>query len=262
MAAEEYSPDIILMPETVIPTYLRYDMAIYEFVDLAKRTDALVIVGTYDMEKRGESDEYDLYNTLLFFEPDGTLSKTRYYKRHPVPFGEYLPMESVIRAVLPMLAELNAFESNLTAGKSTNVYDGELGKIGGLICFDSIYEELTLDTVRDGAELIALATNDSWYRDSAAVFQHNAHAVMRAVESGRYVIRAANTGISSIISPVGEVVSYLEPLTKGCVYGDVYMRDDATVYSQVGDVIVPFSAVVCAIFAIWDVVEWVRKKKE
>ena len=114
------------------------------------------------------------------------------------------------------------------------------GKIGGLICFDSIYETLTLDSVREGAQLLALATNDSWYQDSAAVYQHNRHAVLRAVESGRYIVRAANTGISSIIRPTGEITASLAPLKAGVVTGDVYFRSDRTVYSIVGNVIVLF----------------------
>lgn len=94
-------------------------------------------------------------------------------------------MPGLIKAVLPFLAEMNMFSDALVPGTSSELFETEHGKIGGLVCFDSIYETLTLSSVRDGANLMILSTNDSWYRDSAAVYQHNGHAVLRAVESGQ-----------------------------------------------------------------------------
>jgi apolipoprotein N-acyltransferase len=111
-------------------------------------------------------------------------------------------------------------------------------RLGGLICFDSIYEELSYASVLDGAELICLGTNDSWFSDSAALYMHNAQAQLRAIENGRYVARAANTGISTIITPRGEVIEELEPLVSGNVYATVYARDQITLNTTLGNAFV------------------------
>ena len=131
--------------------------------------------------------------------------------------------------------------ADLVAGEDSAVFETELGTFGGLICFDSIYETLALDSTRDGAELILLSTNDSWYKDSAAVYQHNGHAVLRAIENGRCVVRAANTGISSILSERGEVLGSLPPLTDGYVTGQVTLSSHTTLYTVTGNLIVLLS---------------------
>ena len=234
-AYEEYRPSIILWPETVIPTVILRSRYLKNIVKLAETTNAVIIAGTYY-----EDDDDNLYNSLITFFPDGTVG-TPYSKRHLVPFGEYLPMPEFFETFIPALAGLNVFDEDIAHGTETAVTDTLYGKIGYLICFDSIYETLTLDSVRDGAELMALSTNDSWYKDSAAVYQHNGHTALRAVESGRYFIRAANTGISSIIDSNGRILSSLDPLVEGNVYGEVYFQNGRTLYSYVGNLIVYLS---------------------
>ena len=83
-----------------------------------------------------------------------------------------------------------------------------------------------------------LASNDSWFFDSAAVYQHQAQAQLRAIETGRYVVRAANTGITALISPRGEVIDSLAPLCEGVVIGEVYAREGQTLYACVGNLFV------------------------
>ena len=166
-----------------------------------------------------------------------------YNKQHLVPFGEYLPMAGFIRTVLPVLSELNLYSDNLQPGQTSVVTEAEWGKVGGLVCFDSIYETLSVDAVRNGAELIVMATNDSWYKDSTAVYQHNRHAVLRAVENGRYIVRAANTGISSVISPVGQVKASLDALLQGNVVADAVFSSHRTPYSIIGNAFVALCGV-------------------
>jgi apolipoprotein N-acyltransferase len=238
-AVDEYNPDIIVWPETVITAPIFYSHYYYDIQEFAKSTETIVAFGTYDLIYNEEIDDYDTYNAIVTFNSDGEHISQPYYKRHLVPFGEYVPMKNVIKLLVPVLGELNSyFEDDLLQGTETSVSETALGKIGYLICFDSIYETLTTDTVRDGAEIIALSTNDSWYEDSAAVHQHNGHAVLRAVESGRYIMRAANTGVSSLIRADGRILDYLDPLIEGNVYGEAYMRTARTPYSYMGNLIV------------------------
>ena len=235
-AVSKSGAKLVLFPETVLICDLSYERSLINRLKmLAKDTGAYIAVGAF------YSEGDDTYNSIYLFTPSGELFDTVYSKCHLVPFGEYLPMPTVMNTFFPHLTEMNMFKDSLSAGKGTNIFETELGMIGSLICFDSIYESMTLSNVRDGAEIIILSTNDSWYKDSAAVYQHNGHAVLRAIESGRYVVRAANTGVSSVITDKGQVVSLLGPLKKGYVTADVNTYTQNTVYTYVGNAVVYFS---------------------
>ncbi|MFN4150691.1 MAG: nitrilase-related carbon-nitrogen hydrolase, partial [Candidatus Sericytochromatia bacterium] len=123
-----------------------------------------------------------------------------------------------------------------------------LGKIGGLICYESIFPEIISSSVNDGAELLTLVTNDSWYKDSSAVYQHNGQAVFRAIENDRYMVRGANTGISSVVSPEGRTLALLEPMKKGYITSKVKFKNTKTIYTQIGDIFVGFVFVILIIF--------------
>ena len=102
-------------------------------------------------------------NALFFVTPEGEISETVYAKRHLVPFGEYVPMRALVEFLVPPLADIGMLSHDLDEGEDTALYDTGFGVAGSLICFDSIYEQLTLESVRDGATFLCLATNDSWF---------------------------------------------------------------------------------------------------
>ena len=237
-AVTENGARLVVWPETVIISYLCNDEAsIKEISALSSSLNTHIAVGAFYTKNGNE------YNSIYLFMPDGTVNETVYSKRHLVPFGEYLPMPDVINAVLPFLSDMNLFDDPLTAGNDTKLFETELGKIGALVCFDSIYESLALDSVRDGADIIVLSTNDSWYKDSPAVYQHNGHAVLRAVENGRYVIRSANTGISTVISNKGKIISQLSPLKDGFICANASSYSYRTPFSVMGNVVVYLSII-------------------
>ena len=224
---------IVVWPETAIPFDLGYEGVRRTFVcELAKECNVTLIVGAFRYDEEG------YYNALFHVAPDGTFHEDFYAKRHLVPFGEYVPMRNVIMTLIPPLAELSVLDNDVSAGNGTELFDTAHGKIGGLICFDSIYEQLTLDSVRDGAELMVISSNDSWFYDSAAVYQHEAQARLRAIESGRYVVRAANTGISTVISEQGETLAWIDPLIKGYAVAEIEMRGENTLYTAIGNLFV------------------------
>lgn len=152
---------------------------------------------------------------------------------------------------IPPLSQLSALDDDVTPGTRPELFDTAWGKIGSVICFDSIYESLILDSVRAGANLLCISTNDSWFEDSAAVYEHNAHAKLRAVETGRYVVRAANTGISSIITPTGKVTKCLPPLVEGYILDEVYMISENTLYTTIGNILVLAAGVYIAALLLW-----------
>ena len=137
--------------------------------------------------------------------------------------------------VIPPLAEIGMLDRDLLAGEDSYVFDLDQASIGSLICFDSIYETNALDSVRNGAELLAVSTNDSWFKDSRGVWMHNAQSQLRAIETGRWVVRSANTGVSSVISALGKVEDKLDALQAGYVLADVTLQNQRTLYSHIGN---------------------------
>ena len=258
-ACAEGDVRLVLWPETVLTFPVRHNLHYDgQLRSLSQETGAVLLVGTLDTVFDPETNQTNVYNAMLAYYPDGTRGDAIYYKRHLVPFGEYVPMAELIRTVLPQLSEMNLLSDDLTPGTEATLISTQWGNVGALICFDSIYETLTRDSVRNGAGLIALITNDSWYLDSAAVYQHNGHAVLRAVESGRYVARAANTGISSVITPSGEITGLLEPLKEGYVIGEVRFSSKTTLYVKVGNLIVLCALLYIAGIVIWKSAAFVR----
>ena len=225
--------EIVVFAETALPfTLYENDRYAYRLSSAADQLDITIIVGAMS------ADEENEYNTLFAFMPDGEISEDKYHKRHLVPFGEYVPLRSFFENSLPFMTEISMLTEDVTPGTEGTIFSLDKTRAGALICFDSIYENLTRDTVKAGAEIILLSTNDSWFSDSSAIYIHNNHARMRAVEFGRYVARSANTGLSSFISNTGEVISVLEPLTEDYLCMEVTNSSHRTLYSIIGNVFV------------------------
>lgn len=247
----EQGAKVVLLPETAVPFTLAEGDVLSEFLSgLSKQTGVYLLVGAFSEEGADE------YNSIFVFEPDGSINETLYSKRRLVPFGEFLPFASVIKAIIPPLANLNAISSDLTPGADSNVINTEYANLGCLICFDSIYESLARDSVKDGAQIIMLATNDSWFSDSAALRMHNNQARLRAIETRRSVVRAANTGISSVISPTGEVLDSVGALKKGLIVEDVELNDGLTLYTRIGNLFV----YLCGAFVAFLLAEHIKSR--
>lgn len=227
--------EVIIWPETAIPTEVSPDASYgVRVAELAKELGVTLLYGcmTRDSEDR-------LYNTIFAINPDGSYAKERYNKRRLVPFGEYVPMRSIITMLIPPLANISMLEDDMTPGDGPGIINTKVaGAVGSLICFDSIYDTLALSSVNAGADWIALPTNDSWFSDSAAIHMHYAQAKLRAVETGRYIVRAGNTGISGIITDKGADITTLAPLREGYVIGEIVPTKSRTLYSYIGNIFV------------------------
>ena len=249
--------ELVILPETVFPLELSDDEYLIDFFTfLATEHEVYLVVGAFYTDDAG-----DEYNGLYLFSPNGEMSDTVYGKRHLVPFGEYVPMRDFVSAIFPPLSDVSMLSGDLTPGEDSALFETEWGRVGSLICFDSIYERLTLDSVRDGADLMVISSNDSWFFDSAAVYQHQAQAQLRAIESGRYILRSANTGISTIISPKGDLLAWIDPLVDGYAVSDVATVSQNTLYTVVGNLFVYLSMAFCiSLFAVGTALK--RKGKE
>ncbi len=234
---------------------------IKEISDICIEYDTNVLFGCFDND-----EDLAPRNILRLIDSNGELSETIYIKRHLVPFGEYVPMRRLVMTVFPPLAEIGMLSKDLVFGEGSELFaidhDGKRVDLGGLICFDSIYESLAYASASDGADILCVSTNDSWFEDSRAVYMHCAQSRLRAIETGLPVVRAANTGISAVITKDGEVLESLEPLIDGFVISDIRI-DGSNINSQISNAAF---LIFCAFFLLAlpasDIVVSFRKKRK
>ena len=249
--------EIVVWPETVLPVFFEDSLRCQKLVsDLAVECDIVLMLGTVS-----HGDDNGQYNTVITVLPDGSFSESTYSKQHLVPFGEYMPYRKLISAVIPALGDMNMLSADFTAGEESTVVNTGKAIVGSVICFDSIYENTVRKSVKNGAELIAIETNDSWFFDSAASRMHKGQAVIRSVENGRFTVRSANTGISAIISPNGVILSEKEALEEGYCLSSVELRDNMTVYTLIGNVFVALCAGLVIFAFAFDVSDKIKIKK-
>ncbi len=239
-AAKEEGAEFVLFPETVIPHVVENHPETESALgDIAWKYDLTLMVGIFSEGREGTE------NVIRVYEPmrDG---KNVYTKQRNVPFGEYVPMRSFIMKVLPALGEINMLDRALVPGKESRVWESDEATFGFMICFDSIYDNIARESVKNGAQVLMLSTNDSWFGDSAGTKMHFAQAKLRAIENGRSVVRAANTGISAIIDPNGREIKTLECNKEGLITADVPLGEGLTLYTRIGNIFI----ILCAFFTI------------
>ena len=173
------------------------------------------------------------HNTAYLYGDDGRLAG-RYDKVHLVPFGEYTPLVKYF----PFLIKITAAGGDFHSGKSHEPIAtaiGKTGKIGILICYEGTFPSITNDTVKGGGQVLVNITNDGWFGKTSAPYQHLVFYIFRAIETDRYVLRAANTGISAIIDPRGRINGKTSIFKEEVLRGMFSLRDGQTLYVRYGD---------------------------
>ena len=250
--------EIIVWPETAVTQVIGEGRANgwYELcTSLASETGATLLVGGFTPTSEKS------YNSILCFLPDGSQHETVYHKRKLVPFGEFVPLGGLIETLVPPLADLVLSGADLEEGTEANVFTLEEGAVGSLICFDSIYDRFTRDSVLAGAELLCLSTNDSWFGDSRALYMHNAQARLRAVESGRSVLRSANTGLTTLLDSKGRTQVEIAIQEEEILVAEATLSDRITLYTRIGNLFVYACIGALIAGAAWCVHEKLTNKK-
>lgn len=246
--AAQRGAQLILLPESAVPVDFTEGGVLHEtFASIAARYDCTVLMGVLRREEDGS-----LHNSLTAILPDGSLSAV-YDKQHPVPFGEVLPLRGLISSLLPPLAELNLGEELTVSPTETVLRCGDY-RIGCYICFDSVFSSHGQAT----ADFSVIATNDAWFRDSAGIRQHLRYAKLRAAESGKPLLRAANTGISAQFDGKGRVLHRTEALERDILYGTLPVGGRSTLYGYAGNLFPWFCAVY--LLCIYSY-RWIRRNK-
>ncbi len=219
----------ILWPESATPFFFHEEpLSAAEIRSTVSATGTPVLLGSDEIE-RGSPVRY--YNSAFMLDSSGATAAV-YRKMYLVPFGEYVPFGELLTFVDPLVEAVSAFSPGMRV--TMLPVDGHM--VSTAICYEVVYPHLIRDGVLQGSELLTTITNDAWYGESSAPFQHFELAAMRAIEQGRYLVRAANTGVSGIVDPYGRVLARTDLFQTTTIIGGVRFLQEHTLYATIGDV--------------------------
>jgi apolipoprotein N-acyltransferase len=228
----------ILWPESSYPVFFEQDITGGSAVRrLAAESGATLLIGSDQVEPvksttATTSPASRYYNAAFLVKPDGTTGAV-YRKMHLVPFGEYVPLKTFLFFVGPIVEAVSDF----SPGTDPVLLPIGNHRVSTAICYEVIFPNLVRRFVQDGSELLTTITNDAWYGRSSAAYQHWEQASMRAIEEGRFLARAANTGISGFVDPYGRNLVKTKLFEPAIAVQDVRYLTDRTVYSRIGDLV-------------------------
>lgn len=226
--------DLIIWPETAI-TYLHHQVKPYlaEFDKTLKESNTSLITGipVFTQARDQPIGEGSFYNGLWTMGDGFGL----YLKQKLVPFGEYIPFQDYLGPLFDIFGQpMASFQKGDTNQPSLQV--GEWA-ISSFICYEIVYPELVRNMVRD-SDLLLTVSNDGWFGNSIGPLQHLQIAQFRAKESGRYLIRATNTGVTAIMNEQGDIISRLPQFTRSSLTANVSLLTGITPYVQYGNLLI------------------------
>lgn len=221
------APALVVWPETAMPFYFQDgDPLAASVIRFARERGVPIVTGSPAYTRTGDS--YTLYNRVYLVPPDGT-DPTFYDKTHLVPFGEYIPFGNYLTFLSKLVHGVGDFQAGQNAAP---LRYGDLA-LGILICYEAIFPELAQADVEAGANILVNVSNDAWFGRSAAPEQHLNLAALRAVEQGRFLVRATNTGISAVIDPRGRILAQSGLFTaESLAYGETMLLSDTTFFHR------------------------------
>jgi len=234
---------LVLWPESSTPFMFEEDPAgAARLRTLAQQARVPILFGSDQVvwkSQNGMRVADRMYNSAFLLRGDGTTAGV-YRKVHLVPWGEYVPLRDVLFFAAPLV---EAIGSGFAAGEQATVLPVDGHSLSVSICYEVVYPDLVRRFVLSGSELLTTITNDAWFGATSAPYQHFEQASMRAIEEGRYLVRAANTGVSGIVDPYGRVLARSGIDEQRVLVGDARFLHASTFYARHGDVL----AYLCAL---------------
>ena len=233
--------EFVIWPESSTPfMFEEDDIGETAVRDLARELRVPILFGSDQVDRSG--DVIRLYNAAFLITPEGETGGV-YRKIHLVPFGEYIPFKNLLYFVSPLVERLADF----APGTSMVMLPVGSHQVNTAICYEVVYPSLIREAVLGGSQLLTTITNDGWYGYSSAPYQHFELASMRAIEQGRYLVRAANTGVTGIVDPYGQVVQRSAIFEQVGLVGEARVLTGRTIYAAIGDVVAYASIVLTAV---------------
>lgn len=239
-------PDLVAWPESPAPFFepdARFQSAL---ISIAKATGSPLVVGSVGADYSVEDQAWRDYNSALVVGADGA-RVGRYDKIHLVPFGEYVPFKNLLFFARKLTGRVSEF----TRGDERKVFRLNGHRYGVFICYEAVFADEVRQFSRLGAEVLVNISDDGWYGDTSAPWQHLNMARMRAIENRRWLLRDTNNGVTASIDPYGRVRQSIPRHQTDVLPAEFAFRDDVTFYTAHGDVF----GWVCAILAL-GVVGW------
>lgn len=231
--------DLIVYPETVLPGYLQYEGNIIDLVDEISKYAKLNLFSGPSYDDKG------IYNSVFAVTEKGKILE-KHDKNHLVIFGEFVPFKKILAKYFGVLNSLGDFSK----GKYMNVLKFDTIFVGTTICSENFFPNLSRKLVLNGAKILTNHTNDAWFFDSFAPYQHFVMNIFRAVENRKNVIVATNTGISAVIDSAGNVVKKTNLNENISFTSEAYKNDIITVYDRIGNVF----CYLCMFFTVFIIV--------
>ena len=239
-------PDLVVWPESPAP-FVEADPRFQQaLVALALQTQSPLVVGSLGTEFVAREQEWRDYNSALIVGPNGARIG-RYDKIHLVPFGEYIPF----KRLLFFAHKLTGRVSEFTRGDERKVFRLNGHRYGVFICYESVFAAEVRQFSQLGAEVLVNISDDGWYGDTSAPWQHLNMVRMRAIENRRWILRDTNNGVTAVIDPYGRVRQSIPRHQVDALPAGYGFRDDITFYTAHGDVF----GWACAILAL-GIVAW------
>jgi len=237
-------PELIVWPETAVPFFLQEESELSQRVISAVKMGGVFLVTGSPAYRRSEAG-LSYLNRAYLVKPEEGLSDY-YDKVHLVPFGEYVPLKSVLSFVNRLVPAAGDFES----GASLSLLDLKGLKAGTIICFEAIFPDISRKLIHNGADLLLNLTNDAWFGKTSAPYQHAAMARFRAIENRVPLLRAANTGFSMIVEATGEIIAAGDIFTEEIIEGEVAIGSyEKSFYTRFGDIFI-FILIIFAILRV------------
>ncbi len=236
------APGLILWPESPAPFFVSDLHVRHTLADIARNTDSYIVAGTLGIEHTGDPNRQpDIYNSAAVIAPNGAWTN-RYDKIHLVPFGEYVPFEKLFSFASGLTHQIGTF----ARGKSRLPLLVGDTKMGVFICYEAIFPNEIRQFAKNGAELFLNISNDAWYGEGGAPWQHLNQARMRCVENDRWLLRDTNTGITAVIDPYGRVVGQAPRNQRTNLQAAYSCEQTMTFYTRHGD----WFPLLCAIITL------------
>jgi len=224
------SPFLLVWPETAVPFYFGYDTPNTDnLLQFQKEIGSYLLFGSV-MVKGRVRERSELTNSVILLDREGKKSFT-YDKIHLVPFGEYVPLRSILFFVDKLVAGIGDY----VPGRQYTRAETASGSFATLVCYEVIFPGLVRKFFISGGDFIVTVTNDAWFGRTAGPYQHFSMAVFRAIENRKPLIRAANTGISGFIDSNGRILAKSGLFTRQVLTQDITTDRSRTFYTRYGD---------------------------
>ena len=230
--AIKLNPDIILFPETALPTYIRLNKKVRDL--LQNRVDSSripILIGTVDRRFSPEGGK-NFFNSSIYFQPGKNISV--YDKIHLVPFAEYDLVPEVLHPLINL--NINIDRGVFRGGNEYKIFNLDSIKFSGLICYESSFPRYARKLSNMGANFLMIQANDGWLGKSRGPYQHFNHSILRAIENRIAIARSSNTGISGVLLPNGKVARKIALNEKSVFNYNIPFDKSRSFYSCFGDV--------------------------